>query len=108
MLMPRGFPTDLASFVRNGLGKLTTNEEVAGVDEGLFGKIERIYREDCDFEATLLLYPASCADGYMPDLRLSSSGIAEEVCLPGAVGGTRVAPLHRYAVAWDLSHHDRD
>merc|ERR1719291_184757 len=107
MLMPKGFPTDLAHFVRNGLGELTTNEEIAGIDGGLFGVIERIYREDCDFEATLLLHPAPCREGYMPDLRLTSAGIVEEYCLPRTVGGTGVAPLHRYAVTWDLSFHEK-
>ncbi|CAK0799735.1 unnamed protein product [Prorocentrum cordatum] len=106
MLLPKGFPTDLASFGQNGLGQLTTNDEVAR--GGLLGKIELIYREECDFEATLLLHPAPCSEGYMPDLRLNSSGIVEEICLPWAVGGTKLTPLHRYAVTWDLFHHDRD
>lgn len=114
MFMPQGFPTDLASFMRSGLGPLTTNEEIAtsargrGSSARFFGKIERIYAEECDFEATLLLDPAQCEEGHVPDLRLSSSGVVEETCLPRAVGGTTAAPPHRYAVAWDLSYHDRN
>jgi hypothetical protein len=104
MLMPEGFPKDMASFVRSGLGQLTTNPEMRWP---LFGRIERIYKEDCDFEATLLLDPAPCAAGYMPDLRLTPKGIVEETCVPSTIGSAGVAPLHRYAVAWDLSHHDK-
>jgi len=105
MLLPQGFPTDKASFMRSGLGELTTSESKANL---LFDKIERIYKEDCDFEATLLLSPASCGEGYMPDLRLDSLGLVGETCLPKAVGGSGAAPLHRYAVAWDLHHHSKD
>jgi hypothetical protein len=108
MLMPLGFPKDLASFTRDGLGPLTTKEEIAGIEEGLFGRIEEVYREDCDFEATLLLAPAPCEEGYMPDLHLMPSGIVEETCVTPAVAGTGVAPLYRYAVTWDLHHHDED
>merc|ERR1740121_1085468 len=118
MLLPSGFPTDLDSFLRSGLGQLTTSAKIAKrilpprhgqlqTNDGLFGKIERIYREGCDFEATLLLSPAPCGEGYVPDLRLTFLGLVEEACVPRAVGGTRAAPLHRYAVAWDLHYHSR-
>jgi len=102
--MPQGFPNNLTSFVQSGLGQLTTNEKFRWP---LFDKIERIYKEECDFEATLLLDPAPCAAGYMPDLQLNSEGAVEETCVPRAVGGAGRAPLHRYAVVWDLHNHDR-
>lgn len=104
ILMPQGFPNNLTSFVQSGLGQLTTNEKFRWP---LFDKIERIYKEECDFEATLLLDPAPCAAGYMPDLQLNSEGAVEETCVPRAVGGAGRAPLHRYAVVWDLHNHDR-
>jgi len=105
MLMPQGFPADRAGFVRSGLGEPTANGSSAG---GLLDVIERIYREDCDFEATLLLHPAPCAEGHVPDLRLGPSGLLQEACVPRAAGGSGAAPLHRYAVAWDLSYHSGD
>jgi len=105
MLMPHGFPNNLTSFVQSGLGHLTTNE---GLRWPFFVKIEQIYQEECDFEATLLLDPEPCAAGYMPELHLNSKGIVKEICLHSAVGSAGRAPLHRYAVTWDLHHHDKD